>query len=110
MDELSEGHCVPCEGGVPPLSPEQVHQWLQQVPDWSVDKSQTVISRRFEFKGFQKTMSFINAIAWIVNEENHHPSLEVGYNYCLVKFTTHAIKGLSKNDFICAAKIDDLLK
>ena len=64
------------------------------------------ISKRFSFKNFYKTMAFVNAVAWIANQENHHPDLEVGFNYCLVKYSTHAIDGLSKNDFICAAKVD----
>lgn len=109
MDNLSSGHCVPCEGGMPPLKAEQIQQHLQELKEWSLSKDQTSISRRFSFKGFQKTISFVNALAWIVNQEGHHPTLEVGFDYCLVKFTTHAVKGLSKNDFICAAKVDALL-
>ena len=108
MDDLSTGRCLPCEGGQPPLTPEQIQQYRMQLHEWSLNESKTAISRRFSFKGFQKTISFINAVAWIVNQENHHPDMEVGYNYCLVKYTTHAINGLSKNDFICAAKINNL--
>jgi 4a-hydroxytetrahydrobiopterin dehydratase len=67
------------------------------------------IRRRFEFKGFYKTMGFVNAMAWVANAENHHPDFSTGYNYCDVTFTTHAIDGLSENDFICAAKINALL-
>lgn len=110
MDNLSEGRCLPCEGGQPPLSSALIKQHLSQVPDWSLNPSETMISRRFTFKGFQKTISFINALAWIVNKENHHPVIEASYDYCLVSFTTHAVKGLSINDFICAAKIDALIK
>ena len=109
MDDLSTGRCLPCEGGQPPLAPEQIQQYRAQLPEWSLNESKTAISRRFSFKGFQKTISFINAIAWIVNQENHHPTLEAGYDYCIVTFTTHAVKGLTPNDFICAAKIDKLL-
>ena len=110
MGNLSEGRCLPCEGGQPPLTSAAIKQHLSQVPDWSLNQSETLISRRFTFKGFQKTISFINALAWIVNKENHHPVIEAGYDYCLVSFTTHAVKGLSINDFICAAKIDALVK
>ncbi|HAT8983211.1 TPA: 4a-hydroxytetrahydrobiopterin dehydratase, partial [Legionella pneumophila subsp. pneumophila] len=67
------------------------------------------IKRAFSFKNFYETMAFVNAIAWIANIENHHPDLEVGYNYCRVHFMTHALNGLTHNDFICAAKIDKLL-
>ena len=67
------------------------------------------IHKDFKFKGFNATTGFVNAVAWIANQEGHHPDLEVGYNHCLVRYTTHAIGGLSENDFICAAKIDKLL-
>jgi 4a-hydroxytetrahydrobiopterin dehydratase len=108
MEELNTIRCVSCEGGVPPLESNEIEKFLTQLNQWQVSSDQKFISRRFEFKGFYKTMAFVNAIAWIANQENHHPDLEVGYNYCLVKLTTHAINGLSKNDFICAAKIDRL--
>jgi 4a-hydroxytetrahydrobiopterin dehydratase len=108
MVELTKIKCVGCEGGVPRLAAAAIDELIQQVPAWQVDQQSKMISRRFEFKGFYKTMSFVNAIAWIANQEGHHPDLEVGYNYCLVKFTTHAVNGLTQNDFICAAKIDAL--
>ena len=107
--DLQNKHCVPCEGGVPTLSADKVQEMLTKISNWETDNSSTFIRRRFSFKNFYKTMAFVNAIAWIANQENHHPDMEVGFNYCLVKYTTHAIKGLSKNDFICAAKVDALL-
>jgi 4a-hydroxytetrahydrobiopterin dehydratase len=67
------------------------------------------IYRDFEFKNYYKTMAFVNAVAWIAHQENHHPDLFVGYNRCRVQYTTHAIAGLSENDFICAAKVDALI-
>jgi 4a-hydroxytetrahydrobiopterin dehydratase len=106
--DLSTKHCVPCEGGVAPLTKDAAHELLSKTRDWQINSAGTMISRRFAFKNFYKTMAFVNAIAWIANQENHHPDLEVGYNYCAVNFTTHAIKGLSENDFICAAKVDEL--
>lgn len=109
MEDLAAKHCKPCEGNEPTLSMEQIQSKLKQLSAWTLSKDQTSISRRFKFKGFNKTMLFVNAIAWIINEEGHHPTLEIGYDYCNVEFTTHAIKGLSENDFICAAKIDTLL-
>ncbi len=109
MDDLASGHCVSCELGQPPISLDQIQQHLQKVPEWQLNKENTVISRTFKFKGFQKTILFINALAWIINQEGHHPTLEVGYDYCTVNFTTHSAKGLTINDFICAAKIDQLL-
>lgn len=108
MNELNTIRCVACEGGVPPLTPDEVHQLMGQVKNWEVSGDGKSICKRYTFKGFYKTMAFVNAIAWIANQENHHPDLQVGYNYCLVQYTTHAISGLSKNDFICAAKVDAL--
>lgn len=110
MNELTKMKCIPCEGGVAPLNSVQAIQLLEQLhDDWSIDDNTQAITRRFEFKGFQKTMGFVNALAWVANQESHHPDLRVGYNYCEVTFTTHAIDGLSENDFICAAKIDALM-
>ena len=107
-EELHTIRCVACEGGIPPLSHKETQQFLSQLKEWHLSSDSSYIYRRFSFKGFYKTMSFVNAIAWIANQENHHPDLEVGFNYCVVKYMTHAIKGLTKNDFICAAKIDRL--
>ncbi len=106
--ELHTIRCVGCEGGIPALTTKEISQLMPEVSAWQVNTDHTVISRRFQFKGFYKTMAFVNAIAWIANQENHHPDMEIGYNYCIVKFTTHAINGLTKNDFICAAKINQL--
>lgn len=108
MSELQTIRCVGCEGGIPALTHDEIKKLLTQVKEWEVSKDEKFISKRFTFKGFYKTMAFVNAVAWIANQENHHPDMEVGYNYCLVKYTTHAVNGLTKNDFICAAKIDGL--
>jgi 4a-hydroxytetrahydrobiopterin dehydratase len=107
--ELTEKTCLPCEGGVDPIDAETAREMLSQVPGWTLSEDGKMISRRFEFKGFYRTMAFINAMAWVVNRENHHPDFSAGYNYCDVGFTTHAIDGLSENDFICAAKVSALL-
>ena len=107
--ELTDKKCVPCEGGVPKMIRAEAEAMLEQIPGWKLAKDADSISRRFEFKGFYKCMSFVNAMAWIANAENHHPDFLTGYNYCEVTFTTHAIDGLSDNDFICAAKINALL-
>jgi len=108
MTELHTIRCVGCEGGIPALTAEETQNYLTQVKSWTLSLDQKTISKRYLFKGFYKTMAFVNAIAWIANQENHHPDLQIGYNYCVVQFTTHAIDGLTKNDFICAAKIDAL--
>jgi len=106
-DPLAERRCKACEGGIPPLTPEQSAQLLAQISSaWVLADNARAIRREFAFRDFYRTMSFVNALAHIANIEDHHPDLEVGYNYCRVKFTTHAVKGLSENDFVCAAKVD----
>ena len=108
---LNTRHCESCEGIGAALNAEQIKNLLPQLDgDWCVTPDTTTIKKSFSFNNFYETMAFVNAIAWIANIENHHPDLEVGYNYCHVTFMTHALKGLSHNDFICAAKIDSLLK
>ncbi|HLF29413.1 MAG TPA: 4a-hydroxytetrahydrobiopterin dehydratase [Xanthomonadales bacterium] len=106
---LTDRHCKPCEGGVDPMSRQQAETLVSQVEGWALSADGKAISRRFEFKGFYKTMAFINAMAWVANNENHHPDFTAGYSYCEISYTTHAIDGLSENDFICAAKINELL-
>jgi 4a-hydroxytetrahydrobiopterin dehydratase len=109
MTELTEKHCKACEGGVDALNDERVQALLEQVPGWELAADKLSIQRRFEFKGFYKTVAFINAMAWIANQEGHHPDFCAGYNYCAVSFTTHDLGGLSENDFICAARLNALL-
>ena len=109
MSKLSERRCAPCEGGTPPLSEERAGALLAQVPGWQLQESGEAIARTFRFENFHDTMAFVNAVAWIAHRENHHPDLEVGYGRCRVRYTTHAIGGLSDNDFICAAKVNALL-
>jgi 4a-hydroxytetrahydrobiopterin dehydratase len=110
MSELSKKTCIPCEGGVLPLNKEEVAQMLTKIPGWTVDESGIKkISRLFEFKNYYHTLAFVNAVAWIAHQEDHHPDLEVGYKQCKVYYNTHAIEGLSENDFICASKVNDLL-
>ncbi len=108
MPDLAKKKCLPCEGGNPALTLSEAKQLLTQVIGWQLDEQRQVIFRNFEFKNFYETMAFVNAIAWIAHQENHHPDLELGYKDCLVRYTTHAVNGLSKNDFICAAKINAL--
>jgi len=109
MADLTQQHCEACEGGVAPMTKEKITAALRSFEGWSVNENNTILSKRFAFKGFYRTMAFVNAIAWIANRENHHPDMEVGYNYCNVRYSTHAINGLSMNDFICAAKVDALI-
>ncbi len=106
--ELTRKKCQPCEGGVGPLGPEQVATLSHGVPGWEVREGE--IARTYLFKDYYQTVAFVNAVAWIAHRENHHPDLEVGYNTCRVRYSTHAVHGLSENDFICAAKVDALLR
>lgn len=105
--DLRARHCIPCEGGTPPLGEEEVGKLLAGLDGW--DRVNGAISKLFLFKNYGQTIAFVNAVAWIAQRENHHPELRVGYNTCRVGYTTHAIGGLSENDFICAAKVDGLL-
>ena len=107
--ELATRHCKPCEGGVEPLRPEQVAELLPALHgDWALSDDGTAIARRFEFPAYSRTLGFTNAVAWIAITEGHHPDITFSYGYCIVSYTTHAIGGLSDNDFICAAKVDKL--
>ncbi|KTD18465.1 4a-hydroxytetrahydrobiopterin dehydratase [Legionella jordanis] len=108
--DLSQKHCEACEGIGQALTAEQIQNLMPQLnSNWEVQQGHKEIKRSFSFANFYETMAFVNAIAWIANSENHHPDLEMGYNYCHVRFMTHALNGLTHNDFICAAKIDALL-
>ena len=106
--ELAARHCKPCEGGVSPLSLTEVETHLSGLAGW--EHSQGVIAKRFEFKNYCQTMAFVNAVAWIAHSEGHHPDLEVSYRSCRVSYSTHAIGGLSENDFICAARVEALFQ
>ena len=105
---LESKHCKPCEGGTPPLSSEKVTELLKQLEGW--DLFDRLIGKVYNFKNYYQTMAFVNAVAWISHREDHHPDMIVSYNKCRVEYSTHAIGGLSENDFICAAKIDAQFK
>jgi len=109
LSDLKEKRCRPCDGTEQPLSGERADQLMSQVGGWTMSQDGKSISRGFRFKGFYRTMSFINAMAWVANREGHHPDFSAGYNFCDVTFTTHDIGGLSENDFISAAKLNALL-
>ena len=110
MTDLLNKHCQACEGGVAPLNADQARAMLGEVhADWKLNEAGNEISRGFKFKNYYQTIAFVNALAWVSHQEDHHPDLEVGYSRCLVRYSTHAIGGLSENDFICAAKIDALI-
>jgi 4a-hydroxytetrahydrobiopterin dehydratase len=109
MSDLTARKCVPCEGGVQPLSLAQAQTLMKQLqPEWKLAEDAKSIASEWKFRNFFHTMSFVNAVAHIANAEDHHPDVELGYGYCRIRYNTHAINGLSENDFICAAKIDAL--
>lgn len=109
-DELASRRCRPCEGGVEPLRTDQADALLSALhADWSLSDDGLEISREFTFPAYSRTLGFANAVAWVAITEGHHPVLTVSYGSCRVDYTTHAINGLSDNDFICAAKIDRLV-
>ena len=90
------------------MSQKDANTLLKQLDGWM--QYDTLIGKTYEFKNYYQTMAFVNAVAWLSHREDHHPEMTVGYNKCHVEYTTHAISGLSENDFICAAKVDALLK
>lgn len=110
MTSLADRHCSAPSKDTEPLD-EQSAQALKRELDaaWELDQQRGRISRDFTFKNFYETVAFVNALAWIANREDHHPDLEVSYKHCIVHFSTHAVGGLSENDFICAAKADALV-
>ena len=108
--DLTDKKCVPCEGGVPPIEGAAAREMMKQLhPDWQLNDSATEISRRLSFKGFAQPVYHANLAAWLAEQEGHHPDIAFGWGYLEIRYSTHAIGGLSENDFICAAKFDRLL-
>jgi 4a-hydroxytetrahydrobiopterin dehydratase len=109
-EELANRKCKSCEGGIDALKPDQVKKLLKAIhEDWDLSDDGLQISRQFNFPAYSRTLGFANAAAWVAISEGHHPVLTVSYGSCSVSYTTHAINGLTDNDFICAAKTDRLL-
>jgi 4a-hydroxytetrahydrobiopterin dehydratase len=111
MEPLTRARCVPCRGGMPPLTPEEIRELSPQVPDWRVVEHEGVsrIEREFRFPDFRSAMAFAVAVGEVAEEQGHHPDLHVGYGRVTVETWTHAIRGLHRNDFILAAKTDEVL-
>lgn len=109
-DNLVDKKCQACEGGVAVLNSQQAQLFLRQIPEWKLADNAKYIFRDFEFKGHLAMINFLNAIVWISQQEGHHPDVSYSFKTARVAYTTHAIDGLSENDFICAAKVDKLLK
>tara|TARA_B100002019_G_scaffold182752_1_gene157750 strand:+ start:159 stop:572 length:414 start_codon:yes stop_codon:yes gene_type:complete len=112
MTDLLNKKCVPCEGGVIPFDISEIHKYQKKVDGWSLHKDVNEIfflEKEFRFKNFVESQNFINKVGTIAESEGHHPDILFGWGYAKIKITTHAIKGLSENDFILAAKIDKIL-
>lgn len=100
--------CVPCEGGTPPMGRKEAEKYLPEVTGWSLSEDAKSISRKFAFENFRKAIKFVNRVADLAEEEDHHPDVLINYKRVTFTLTTHAIGGLSENDFILAAKINEL--
>jgi 4a-hydroxytetrahydrobiopterin dehydratase len=109
MEELCQQQCQPIAKGNPPLDETQLHAYLKQIPQWTLTSSHAAIHREFHFRNYYETMAFVNAVAWVAHQQDHHPDLEVSFSRCKIIYTTHSVGGLSLNDFICAARIDAML-
>ncbi len=108
MSKLAKKKCIPCEGGIPPLSETQAKDLMQELNEWSLIDEAHLLAKSFRFKDFAHTMAFVNKVAAIAEEEGHHPDMSISYGDVGIELTTHSIGGLSENDFIVAAKIDEL--
>jgi 4a-hydroxytetrahydrobiopterin dehydratase len=108
MDDLTKKKCVPCEGGTPPLEQDAIQQYLPKVPGWGVAADLKSISREFQFNDFKRAVAFVNEVADLAEFEGHHPDIAIWYNKVKLTLSTHAIEGLSENDFILAAKINQV--
>ena len=105
---LTEKNCVPCYGGVPPLTSEEAEGLLSQAPGWALIDGATKIERHYTFANFADALDFANRVGAVAETEGHHPDISFGWGYCEVLFYTHKIKGLHENDFIMAAKVNEL--
>ena len=111
MSDLTKKKCAPCEGGVTPFDISEIHKYQKKVDDWNITKDSKGIfflEKKFKFNDFKKSQEFVNEVGRISEEEGHHPDIFFGWGYARINITTHAIEGLSENDFILAAKIDKI--
>ena len=111
MDELIKKKCLPCEGNIIPFDISEIHKYQKKVDGWDVlnDKKKVFfLNKKFKFKNFLESQNFVNKVGDISEKEGHHPDITFGWGYAKIVITTHAIEGLSENDFILAAKIDQI--
>ena len=111
MSDLSKKKCVACDGDILPFDTSEIHKYLKKVDGWDVKNNEDknfYLIKNFKFENFEESQKFVNNVADLVEEENHHPDISFGWVYCEIKIFTHAIKGLAESDFILAAKIDKI--
>ena len=108
MKKLTELNCTALPEGSPALSKQDAEDYLAHLPEWEISPQGNLITGIFHFKHYYETMAFVNAAAWIAHTEDHHPDMLISYNRCKISYSTHTVKGLSLNDFICASKISAL--
>ena len=112
MSDLLKKKCLPCEGEIIPFDISEIHKYQKKVDGWEINKSERKIFflyKKFIFKNFSESQKFISDVSKVSEKENHHPDITFGWGYAEIKITTHAIEGLSENDFILAAKIDQII-
>ena len=111
MTELLDKKCVPCEGNLSPFDLSEIHKYQKKVDGWDIiqnKKNIYLLEKKFNFKNFLQSQKFVNEVGKVSEEEGHHPDITFGWGYAIINITTHAIEGLSENDFILAAKIDKI--
>ena len=107
---LTQSKCKPCSGNTPKLSSDDIQKKLPELNEWQLNDNREMIFKKFNFKNFKKALHFTNLVSELAEEEEHHPDMSLGWGYCLIMIHTHAIKGLSINDFILASKIDQIIE
>tara|TARA_B100000686_G_C16335114_1_gene735066 strand:+ start:32 stop:361 length:330 start_codon:yes stop_codon:yes gene_type:complete len=108
MSDLSLKKCTPCSGNTSSMSVDEINTNLSKINNWQLNDNKEMIYKKFQFNNFKKSINFANKVGIVAEEEGHHPDISLGWGYCLIMLHTHAIKGLSINDFILAAKIDKI--
>ena len=108
MDDLTNKKCAPCEKGADPLTEAEAMSLIQKVSGWELFENAHAIRKEFKFKNFKEGMVFVNKVAELAEGEGHHPDIHIKYSLVGIEISTHAIGGLSENDFILAAKIDKI--
>ena len=110
MDDLLKKKCKPCEGGIMPFDISEIHKYQKKVDGWEILENKKIffLHKKFNFKNFKESQNFVNNVGKVSEEEGHHPEIIFGWGYAKINITTHAIEGLSENDFILAAKIDQI--